>query len=57
MRSHHNHAPGNYIEATAIALRATVRPDEIDPVLAAPGPHIQAFCHIGPARLGPVDFP
>ncbi len=57
LRPAHNLTPGNCIEATAIALRATVRPDEIDPVLAALGPQAQAFWHVDPARLRPVDFP
>lgn len=57
LRPHHNLTPGNCIEATAIALRATVRADEIDPVLAALGPQAQAYWHVDPARLRPVDFP
>jgi uncharacterized protein (DUF2267 family) len=57
LRPHHNLTPSNCIEATAIALRATVRADEIDPVLVALGPQAQAFWHVDPARLRPVDFP
>ncbi len=57
LRPHHNLTPVNCIEATAIALRAVVRPDEIDPVLAAIGPEAEAFWHIDPARVRPVDFP
>lgn len=57
LRPHHNLTPPNCIEATAIALRAVVRPDEIDPVLAALGPQARAFWHVDPARLRPVDFP
>lgn len=57
LRLQHTLTPGNCIEATAIALRATVRADEIDPVLAATEPQAQAFWHVDPARLRPVDFP
>ncbi len=57
LRAHHNLTPGNCIEATAIALRAVVREDEIDPVLATIGPEGQAFWHVDPERRRPVDFP
>lgn len=57
LRPHHNLTPPNCIEATAIALRAVVRPDEIDPVLAAIGPEAEAFWWVDPARIRPVDFP
>jgi uncharacterized protein (DUF2267 family) len=57
LRPHHNLTPPNCIEATAIALRALVRPDEIDPVLAAIGPGAEAFWWVDPARIRQVDFP
>lgn len=57
LRPHHNLTPDNCIEATAIALRAVVRPDEIDPVLADIGPQAEAFWHVPAERLRPVDFP
>jgi uncharacterized protein (DUF2267 family) len=57
LRTHHNLTPPNCIEATAVALRAVVRPDEIDPVLAAIGPGAEAFWWVDPTRIRPVDFP
>lgn len=57
LRPHHNLTPPNCIEATAIALRAVVRPDEIDPVLAAIGPGAEAFWWVAPTRIRQVDFP
>lgn len=57
LRPGHNLTPDNCIEATAIALRAVVRADEIDPVLAAIGNEATAFWHVPPERLRNVDFP
>lgn len=57
LRPDHNLTPDNCIDATAIALRAVVRPDEIDPVLSAIGPEAEAFWRVAPERLRPVDFP
>ena len=57
LRADHNLTPDNCIEATAIALRAVVRADEIDPVLAGIGAEAKAFWEVAPARLRPVDFP
>lgn len=57
LRLHNNLTPGNCIEAKAIALRAIVRADEIDPVLAAFGPQAQALWHVDPGAFAPSIFP
>ncbi len=57
LRPNHNLTPDNCIEATAIALRAVVRPDEIDPALSAISAEAEAFWQVAPERLRPVDFP
>lgn len=57
LRPNHNLTPNNCIEATATALRAVVRADEIDPVLAQIGPEAEAYWQVPADRLRPVDFP
>lgn len=57
LRPNHNLTPDNCIEATATALRAVVRADEIDPVLAAIGPEAEAYWRVSAERLRSVDFP
>ena len=57
LRPHHNLTPANCIEATAIALRATVPAPDFDHLLAAIGTGAQDFWRVPPAKLRTVTFP
>lgn len=55
VRRDHNLTPDNAIEATAFALRRSLRQRDLDALLARLGPEAQAFWHVEETEPGELD--